>query len=110
MSFLEGIDENQRQVELEKMSKHPCRLVVVELRSFEQPLQNACRNLSKEGLKIKFDPMLTENTKKVQVATTTGIGKAIGVVNSAMKKVNHALYRGEVFRKAEKGKLFLSKS
>ena len=105
MSFLEGIDENERQVELEKLSKHPCRLVVVE-RSFEQPLQNACRNLSKEGLKIKFDPMLTENTKKVQVATTTGIGKAIEVVNSAMKKVNHALYRGEVFRKAEKGKLF----
>ena len=54
--------------------------------------------------------MLTENTKKVQVATTTGIGKTIEVVNSAMKKVNHALYRGEVFRKAEKGKLFLSKS
>ena len=50
--------------------------------------------------------MLTENTKKVQVATTTGIGKAIEVVNSAMKKVNHVLYRGEVFRKAEKGKLF----
>ena len=109
MSFLEGVDENERQVELEKLSKHPCRFVVVE-RSFEQPLQNACRNLSKEGLKIKFDPMLTENTKKVQVATTTGIGKAIEVVNSAMKKVNHALYRGEVFRKAEKGKLFLSKS
>ena len=109
MSLLEGIDENERQVELEKLSKHPCRFVVVE-RSFEQPLQNACRNLSKEGLKIKFDPMLTENTKKVQVATTTGIGKAIEVVNSAMKKVNHALYRGEVFRKAEKGKLFLSKS
>ena len=109
MSLLEGTDENKRQVELEKLSKHPCRLVVVE-RSFEQPLQNACRNLSKEGLKIKFDPMLTENTKKVQVATTTGIGKAIEVVNSAMKKVNHALYRGEVFRKAEKGKLFLSKS
>ena len=54
--------------------------------------------------------MLTENTKNVQVATTTGIGKAIEVVNSAMKKMNHALYRGEVFRKAEKGKLFLSKS
>ena len=105
MSFLEGIDENERQVELEKLSKHPCRLVVVE-RSFEQPLQNACRNLSKEGLKIKFDPMLTENTKNVQVAPTTGIGKAIEVVNCAMKKVNNAINCGEVFRKAEKGKRF----
>ena len=76
MSFLEGVDENERQVELEKLSKHPCRLVVVE-RSFEQPLQNACRNLSKEGLQIKFDPVLTGNTKKVQFAPTTGIGKAI---------------------------------
>ena len=105
MSLLEGTDENKRQVELEKLSKHPCRLVVVE-RSFEQPLQNACRNLSKEGLKIKFDPMLTENTKNVQVAPTTGIGKAIEVVNCAMKKVSNAINCGEVFRKAEKGKRF----
>ena len=88
----------RRQAELEKLSKHPCRLVVVE-RSFEQPLQIVCRNLSKEGLKIKFDPMLTENTKKVQVAPATGIGKTIEVVNCAMKKVNHPLYRGDVFRK-----------
>ena len=109
MRFLEGIDENERKVELDKLSKHFCRLVVVE-RSFEQPLQNASRNLAKEGLKIEFDPMLTENTKNVQVAPTTGIGKAIEVVNCAMKKVNHALYRGDVFRKAEKDKLFLSKS
>ena len=105
LRFLEGIHENERQVELEKLSEHPCRLVVVD-RSFEQSLQNACRNLSKEGLKIKFESMLTEKTKNVQVAPTTGKGKAIEVVNSAMKKVNHALYRGEVFRKSEKGKFF----
>ena len=54
--------------------------------------------------------MLTENTKNVQVALTTGIGKALEVINCAMKKVNHALYSGEVFRKAEKGKLVLSKA
>ena len=74
--FLEGIHENERQVKLEKLSEHSCRLVVVD-RSFQQLLQNACRNLSKEGLKIKFESMLTENTKNVQVAPTTGIGKAI---------------------------------
>ena len=90
------------------MSEHPCRLVVVD-HSFEQSLQNACRNLSKEGLKIKFESMLTENIKNVQVAPTTGIGKATEVVNFAMRKVDHALYRGEVFTKSEKGKL-LSKS
>ena len=50
--------------------------------------------------------MLTEDTKNV--APATGIGKAIEVVNCAMKKVNHALYRGEVLRNAEKGKLFYS--
>ena len=53
--------------------------------------------------------MLTENITDVHVTPPTGIGKAIEV-NCAMKKMNHALYRGEVFRKAEKGKLFLSKS
>ena len=51
--------------------------------------------------------MLAENTKNVQVAPTTGIGKAIENVNCAMKKVNHALYRGEAFRKSEKGKAFI---
>ena len=51
--------------------------------------------------------MLTEKTKNVQVAPATGIGKAIEVVNCAMKKVNHALYRGELFRKSEKGKPFI---
>ena len=56
--------------------------------------------------------MLTGNITDVHATVTppTGIGKAIEVVNCAMEKMNHALYRGEVFRKAEKGKLFLSKS
>ena len=50
--------------------------------------------------------MITEDTKNIQVPPTTGIGKATEVVNCVMKKVNLALYRGEVFRKVEKGKLF----
>ena len=54
--------------------------------------------------------MLKENTKNLQVVPTTGIDKAIEVVNCTMKKVDHVLYRSEVFWKAEKGKLFLSKS
>ena len=51
--------------------------------------------------------MLTENTNNVQVVPTTGVRKAIGVVNFAMKKVNQALYRGEVFRKSEKSEPFI---
>ena len=89
-----------------KLNLRNCRLVMVD-RSFKQSLQNACRNLPKEGLKIKFESMSTKNTKKVQVAPTTGIGKATEVVNCAVKKVNHALYRGEVFSKFEKGKPFI---
>ena len=106
LRFLEGIHENGRQFELEKLSEHPCKLVVVD-RSFEQSLQNACKDLSKERLKIKFESMLTENTNNVQVVPTTGVRKAIGVVNFAMKKVNQALYRGEVFRKSEKSEPFI---
>ena len=106
LRFLEGIHENGRQFELEKLSEHACKLVVVD-RSFEQSLQNACKDLSKERLKIKFESMLTENTNNVQVVPTTGVRKAIGVVNFAMKKVNQALYRGEVFRKSEKSEPFI---
>ena len=72
MSFLEEIHENKRQVELEKLSEHPCRLVVVD-HCLEKPLQNAFRYLSKEGLKSKLDSMLTEYTKNVQVAPTADI-------------------------------------
>ena len=42
----------------------------------------------------------------MQVPPTSCIEKAIEVINCAMKKVNHALYCGEVFQKSEKGKLF----
>ena len=106
LRFLEGIHENGRQVELEKLSEHPCKLVVVD-RSFEQSLHNTCRDLSKERLKIKLESMLTENTNNVQVAPTTGLRKAIEVVNFAMKKVNQAVYPGEVFRKSEKSEPFI---
>ena len=50
LNFLEGIDENERQPELEKLSEHPCRIVVVDW-SFEKPLQNADCYLSKEEVK-----------------------------------------------------------
>ena len=106
LSFLEGIDENERQVELEKLSKHPCRVVVVE-RSFEQPLQNACRNLSKEGLKIKFDPMRTENTKNVQVAPTTGIGKLLRLPTVPWKKWTVPYIVGKYSGKSRKVNFFI---
>ena len=50
LNFLEGTDENERQVELEKLSEHPCRIVAVDL-IFEKPLQNICRSFSKECVK-----------------------------------------------------------
>ena len=104
MSFLEGVHENEGQTEVWKLSEYPCRLAVVDY-NFDRPLQNTCRNLSKEGLKTQFDSLLTENTKNAQVAPTTYIRETIEVVNYAMKKVNHALYLGEVLWKSEKGKL-----
>ena len=50
LNFLEGTDENERQVELEKLSKHPYGIVAVDW-IFEKPLQNTCRSFSKHYVK-----------------------------------------------------------
>ena len=42
----------------------------------------------------------------ININPTTGIGKALQIVKVTMKKVDHALYRGEVYCKAKKGKCF----
>ena len=86
LSFLEGIHEIERQVDIEKLSEHPCTLDVVD-RSFEQPVQNACKNLSKEGLKIKFESVLTERKYQESTSCTNNwYRKIIKVVNCAVKK------------------------
>ena len=54
-----------------------------------------------------FDGASLQNDVEIFVEPTTGIGKAIKVVQCAMKKVNHALYRGEVYAKCEKGKFLI---
>ena len=99
LKYLE--DEN---IDTSNISKHPCRLVVIDP-SFENAMSNAWIHLSKEGLNIEHDTKLVrDKTEKIEVAPSTGIGKAIEVVRDSMKDLNHALYHGHIYTKAKTGK------
>ena len=91
--------------------KDICRLVVVDER-YSATLEYSCKKLNESGVAIKFDGAKVQTNVNMYIEPTTGIGKAIKTVQCAMKKVNHALYRGEVYAKCEKGKflLFMLKS
>lgn len=94
-------------MELEKLSSHPGWLVVADY-SYRGLPQNAYRNLSKEGLKVNLDTVLTEDINNVQVAPTIVIVKGTEDVNCAMTKVSHVLHLDEVFKKSEKNKPFIN--
>lgn len=66
-------EENAKQ----ELCDHISRLVVVE-QAFSIPLQTACRNLSKDGLKIKFVDTFARNhgnERETVVEPGTGLGK-----------------------------------
>ena len=75
--------------------------------SFEVPLRTAAMNLSQDKMKIKFHCRESSGSLAVEVTPSTGFGKTIAAVASAMKKLNHALYRGQIYAKCPKGKLDL---
>jgi len=82
--------------------KTPCLFIAVD-NGLTVPLQNAVANLSAEGMNISFKSKTLLVLPEVDVEPGTGIGKALRIVEIAMKKVGHCLYRGEVYKRAEKG-------
>ena len=90
----------EQKKDIKNIPTHPCRLVVIDP-LFQDALSNACKNLVHDRLNIEIDSKLErDQTEKIHVAPSTGIGKAVEVVRNAMKEVNHALYHGHIYKKA----------
>ena len=88
-----------------------CRLVVCNLSTYGEVIKHTTANLIKDGMQLDMK-LKSENSSiiedvRVQYEPNTAVGKAIKAVSSVMKKVNHALYKGDVYRKVEKGIIFI---
>jgi len=64
-----------------------------------QRLQSASNKLLGDGLVHHF------NRPQVEPEPTTSIGKAVSAVKLVMRKLGYALYRGEIFKKNDQGKI-----
>ena len=52
--------------------------------------------------------ILKANEKsQIEPEASSSIGKSIQVLKTLMKKLHHALYRGEIYKKVNEGKRFL---
>ena len=75
---------------------------------FKEAMANACKNLNTDGFYIEINKdMATSDPSSVILAASTPIGKAIEIVQKTLHKNKHALYRGEIYRKAEKGNFYI---
>jgi len=93
---------DQWQSKNNNQPKTSCNLVAVDKGLFYS-LKNAYYNLKNDGMNISYNFEENNLAGNLRIEPTTGIGKAIQIVKCAMKKVGHALYSGEIYKKAEHG-------
>ena len=94
----------KKSTEYENAPKRPCHAVVMH-GALVESMKTAFTNLGKDGFVADCD-MVDGNKFEVSVPTQprTKIGKAIAAVISIMKKVEHTIYLGDIYCKANGGK------
>jgi len=71
-----------------------------------QRLQSASNKLLGDGLVHHFNrPQDQAKRDIIEPEPTTSIGKAVSAVKLVMRKLGYALYRGEIFKKNDQGKI-----
>ena len=82
------------------MCQKPCRLVVVNSR-YSLSLKTAVDNLELDGLSldINIDKTARPPSSVEEFMPNTGAGKALKLIKTTMKKVDHVLCNGEVYGK-----------
>ena len=81
----------------------PCKIFATSA-SLETSIKKASRNLKTDG----FIHLLSENedySSDLPLEPSTTLGRAIESVRKIMKKLDHRLYQGLVYRKCENGKM-----
>ena len=88
-----------------KMCSHPCHITNMSAELSEN-FQNASGNLKKDGLNHYYCVQVGESQEGEPENIGRGQNKAIEIVEKFMKKFHHRLYRGNVYKKPEKGWCF----
>jgi len=70
-----------------------------------QRLQSASNKLLGDGLVHHFNRPQDQAKRDIEPEPTTSIGKAVSAVNLVMRMLGYALYRGEIFKKNDQGKI-----
>ena len=68
-------------------------------------IRKATENLKTDGceLDVYCDGVVIFSEKSVINEPTTALGKALQTVKNLMENCNHALYKGDIYRKSTKG-------
>ena len=104
LSALENRDVTESPL-YKSLMKQPGRIVVPNVEGYGDVLKTAVVNLKQDGciLDMYCNEAITFPTKSVARNPETLLGKALKNVALVMKKVDHALYKGDIYRKAPEG-------
>ena len=87
--------------------KAPARFVVPNFEGYGDVIKRAAANLERDGCKMDVfcNGMIFLHSEKELVREPNSVlGKALKSVKTIMKKCDHALYKGNIYRKSPKGK------
>ena len=90
-----------------KMMKQPARFVVANVKGYGEVLKKAATNLERDGCKMDVftDGVVWQNsTEELVREPNSALGKALKSVKIIMKNCDHAIYKGDIYRKSPKGK------
>ena len=85
----------------------PCRAVVVNAKDFSRTLPLAIERLQSDGFSVQLEyrlPTLSKAPPHPTNKAAQGIEKAVRVVEYAMERLDHVLYRGDVYKRPENAK------
>lgn len=88
-----------------KLCKHPCHITNMSA-DLSENFQNASGNLKKDGLHHYYCVQVDETPVGEAENIGGGQNKSIEIIEKFMKKFHHRLYRGNVYKKPEKGWCF----
>ncbi len=75
-----------------------CLMYIINKEEFGEPLETACSKLQSDGLLLRVvDSMMKEKQTAQEPEPSSDITIALQCVKNAMSKLNHALYKGDVY-------------
>ena len=87
--------------ESQKFAKTPCHILLCN-KGNKELLNKASSYLSKDGFKHCVNET-TVSKEVLEIEATSTLGKAVQSIRLMMQRLQHALYRGQIYRKLDEG-------